>query len=104
MADPEQHANQPGEGRGSAILMSYRELVEIRTQQATILGKLDAALMLQGKVDRIDHRLLQVELVLAGKAGATKTWHIILGFLGGVLTTALAGLAEVIIPRLIGGH
>jgi len=72
--------------RGVGIMVSYKELVEIRTQMATMMAMLQAALALQGKVDIMDHRLQKVELFLAGKAGAQKSWNTMLGFVAGVVT------------------
>lgn len=92
------------EPRGVGIMVSYKELVEIRTQIVGISSQLTAALALQGKVDQLDHRVQSVELALAGRAGSQNTWHTVLTFLGGVVTTAVAGGALAFLPKLMGWH
>lgn len=89
--------------RGVSIMVSYRELVEIRAQIATLTGMLQAALAMQGQVTRLDKRLAVVENILAGRSGERKTWNTIAAYLGGVVTTALGGGALMYLPKLWGG-
>ena len=50
-------------------MVSYKELVEIRTHMATLNAKLDAALALRGDVDQLKERMRDVELKLATASG-----------------------------------
>lgn len=95
---------EPNQPQGVGIMVSYQELVTIRTQQATMMGMLQAALALQGTVAGIEKRLGRVENILSGKAGERRTWNTILGFIVGVVTMALGGGATMYLPILLGWH
>lgn len=91
---------QPPAVQGVGIMVSYRELVEIRTQMTSMGGKLDAAMALLGRVNSMDTRLGKVENILSGKAGERRTWNTIAGFIVGLVTAALAGGAVLYLPHL----
>lgn len=93
----------PSSERGAAIMVSYKELVEIRTAMNSMTAMLQAALALQGDMKTLDKRMTAVELTLAGKAGERRTWNTILGVLLGWLTAAIGGGALMILPKLWGG-
>lgn len=90
--------------QGVGIMVSYQELVTIRTQIATMTGMLQAALALVGRVESIDKRLGRVENILSGKQGERKTWNTITVFFAGVVTMALGGGAISYLPKLLGWH
>lgn len=85
------------------VMVTYQELVSIRTHLAMMGGQLNAALALQGRVDGFEKRLGKVEVALAGQSGERRTWHSILVFAGGVVTAAIGGGALMILPKLWGG-
>lgn len=97
----EEQATQMG---GSGIMISYQELVTIRTQIEGMRGMLQSALALQGRVDSMDRRLGKVENALSGKSGERRVWNTLFAFFGGAGTMALGGWAMQYIPRLMGWH
>lgn len=85
------------------VLVSYQELVTIRTQLAMIGAQLQAALALTGRVDGLERRLGKVEVSLAGQYGERRTWHSILTYLAGMVSAAIGGGALMILPKFWGG-
>lgn len=94
---------QNASGHGASLMVSYQELVTIRTMLATITAQLQAALALQGKVDALEKRVGYLERGAAGDAGARRVWNTIVAFVAGVVTMALGGGALKILPMLWGG-
>lgn len=82
------------------VLVSYRELVEIRTSMEAMKGMLQAALALSGRVDTLDVRVGHIERWRAGITGEEKTWSTVRAFIGGAATLACAGGAIQYLPHL----
>lgn len=85
---------------GPGVMVSYRELVAIRTQMTSMDGKLTAALALSGRVDTLDVRVGHIERWRAGLMGEKKTWNTVRAFFGGAVTLAACGGAINILPKL----
>jgi hypothetical protein len=85
-------------------MVSYRELVEIRTQMATMMGMLQATLALQGKVDQLDKRVQNIELIMATSRGENRLRNTLLAWVAGMVTAAFGGGALYYLPVLWGGQ
>lgn len=92
--------------QGQGIMISYQELVLIRTELVKQGAKLDACLALKGTVEGIEKRLGKVENMLSGKAGERRVWSLVMGFLIGTVTAVVGGGAVVFfnfLPKHWGG-
>ncbi len=89
-----------GSPRGTALMISYDELVRIRTYMAEISAQLTAALALKGDFDRLEHRVEQLELNKAYSDGGSSTKKTILVYLAGVVSSAMGGGALMYLPKL----
>lgn len=78
--------------RGSALIISYKELVEIRTQMATMAGQLTAALALRGTVERLADRVHSLELTQASQQGGSNAMKLVAT---GVISLAAALIGAV---------
>jgi hypothetical protein len=101
MSDP---INQPAGAQsvGSNLLISYEELVRIRTYMASIEAKLDATLALKGQVDALDKRVAALERKKAFDSGEKKSWNVMVAFMGGMASTALVEVGLRYLPKLWG--
>lgn len=75
--------------RGAAIMVSYRELLEIRTQMANMAGQLTAALALRGVVDKLTDRVHALEIHQASSKGESQAMKL-------VVTGAISLIAAII--------
>lgn len=82
--------------RASGVMISYKELVQIRTEMATLNAKLDAALALRGDVDLLKERMREVELRLATASGQAEGGGTVMK----LVWQGLWGLAAAIIGAL----
>jgi hypothetical protein len=80
--------------RGAAIMVSYRELLEIRTQMANMAGQLTAALALRGVVDKLADRVHSLEINQASQKGGSQAMKL--------MATGLVSLAAALIGA-VGG-
>lgn len=84
-------------------MISYDELVRIRTYMAEISAQLTAALALRGDFESLERRVTGLETAKAYNDGANKSRNTILAFVGGVVTAALGGGALMYLPKTWGG-
>lgn len=87
---------QPG------VMLSYKELVEIRTEMVRLNAKLDAALALRGDVDNLKERMRDLELKFASssahqESGASWMKHIWTAALG-LLSALIGALGGKLLP------
>lgn len=90
--------------RGAAIMVSYEELVKIRTHLAEVTAQLQAALALRGDFDRLAQRVAALETQQAYEEGGAAKVKRIVTLIGTILTSAIGGGAlTMILPKLGGG-
>jgi hypothetical protein len=89
---------------GRSIVLSYRELVELRTEISEVKSMLTAALALQGAVTDHEKRISRLERGEAAKEGRRSAWVTILAFFGGMASALIGGGALQYLPTLLGSH
>lgn len=73
------------------VWLSYRELVDLRTEMAGMRAMLQAALSLQGTVTDHEMRIAKLERGDAYDAGRSFTWKTIAAFVGGIISAIVTG-------------
>jgi hypothetical protein len=84
-------------------MVSYKELVEIRTAMNGMQSMLTGALALRGDMDKLTRRVHKLELKDARLDGAASARYTMLGYIGGLVTAAIGGGAFLVLPKLWGG-
>ena len=103
-SDANGHSEGPddtGTLRGRGIMVSYRELVEIRAGMAEIKTMLMSTLALRGTVDDHGRRIEALEKIDAVKDAKSEAYRTILAYAAGLVTSAIGGGALMYLPNIM---